>query len=65
MIYDENACAPTPLMGQAVFGRTEVVLDGFSDQSINTLSVIGEQFGAPVLLVVPPCTAPIRAHTRP
>jgi hypothetical protein len=62
-IYDENGWAPTPLMGRAVFGRTEVILDGSSDQSVNTLSVIGEQFGRLVLLVVPSCTAPIRAYT--
>jgi len=63
VIYDENGWAPIPLIGRVAFGRTEVILDGSSDQSINTLSVIGEQFGRLVLLVVPPSTPPIRAYT--
>lgn len=63
VIYDENGWAPTPSRGRVVFGGSEVILDGSSDQSINTLSVIGEQFGRLVLLVVPPCTAPARAYT--
>jgi hypothetical protein len=61
VIYDENGWAPAPL--HLNFGGGEVILDGSAEQSINTLSVIGEQFGTLVLLVVPPYTDPTRAYT--
>jgi len=59
VIYDEDTWAPTPL--EMEFESQSVILDGSSDQSIDTLSVISEQFGRLVLLIVPPYTDPTRA----
>jgi Family of unknown function (DUF5994) len=61
VIYDENVWASTPLRIE-VRGHS-VILEPSRDQSINTLSVIGQQFGKLVLLVVPPYTKPTRAYT--
>ncbi|MFZ0832001.1 MAG: DUF5994 family protein [Mycobacterium sp.] len=61
VIYDENVWAPTPL--EMEFGSQPVILEGSGDQSINILSVVSEQFGRLVLLVVPPYTDPTRAYT--
>lgn len=60
VIYDENGWTPT-LSGIEVSGST-AILHGSGEQPANTLSVIGEQFGKLVLLVVPPYTNPIRAY---
>jgi len=59
VIYDEDTWAPTPLEMECE--SQSVILDGSSDQSIDTLSVISEQFGRLVLLIVPPYTDPTRA----
>jgi len=61
VIYDENLWASTPLRIE-VRGHS-VILEASRDQSINTLSVIGQRFGKLVLLVVPPYTKPTRAYT--
>jgi hypothetical protein len=61
VIYDETLWASTPLRIEA--RGHSVILEASRDQSINTLSVIGEQFGKLVLLVVPPYTKPVRAYT--
>jgi Family of unknown function (DUF5994) len=61
VIYDENSWAPAP-PSIGVDG-SDVLLEGVSDQSFNTLSVIGAQFGRRVLLVVPPYTNPSHAYT--
>jgi Family of unknown function (DUF5994) len=61
VIYDETFWASTPLRIE-VRGHS-VILEASRDQSINTLSVIGKQFGKLVLLVVPPYTTPARAYT--
>lgn len=61
VIYDESSWAPTQL--RIEFGGHSVILEGSPDQSINTLSVIGEDFRRLVLLVVPPYTNPTRAYT--
>jgi hypothetical protein len=61
VIYDENLWASTPMRIEA--GGHSVILEASRDQSINTLSVIGKQFGKLVLLVVPPYTKPARAYT--
>lgn len=61
LVYDENSWAPTPL--RIAFGSDDVILDHSRGESINTLSVIGEQFGRLVLLVVPPYTDASRAYT--
>ncbi|HYO03399.1 MAG TPA: DUF5994 family protein, partial [Mycobacterium sp.] len=57
----ENIWVPTQL--PIAFGGQSVILEGSRDRSINTLSVIGEDFGKLVLLVVPPYTNPSRAYT--
>jgi hypothetical protein len=51
VIYDEMCWAPAP--SYIEFRNGVVKLDGSRDHSINTLSVIGEQFGRLNLLVVP------------
>ncbi|MGH3969519.1 MAG: DUF5994 family protein [Mycobacterium sp.] len=61
VVYNENSWASTPL--RITFGSGDVILDGSRGESINTLSVIGEQFGRLVLLVVPPFTDAARAYT--
>ncbi|WP_424081823.1 DUF5994 family protein [Mycobacterium sp.] len=61
VVYDENSWAPTSL--RTTFGSGDVILDGSPGESINTLSVIGEQFDTLVLLVVPPYTDAGRAYT--
>ena len=61
VIYDENLWASTPLRIE-IRGHS-VILEASRDQSINTLTVIGQQFGKLVLLVVPPYTKPARAYT--
>jgi hypothetical protein len=61
VVYDENNWAPASLRME--FRGCSVILEGLSDQSPNTVSVIGEQFGRLVLLVVPPDTDPTRAYT--
>lgn len=61
VIYDKNDWAPT-LSDIDVSGNT-ATLHGSGDQQANTLSVIGEQIGKLVLLVVPPYTNPARAYT--
>jgi hypothetical protein len=60
VIYDENGWAPT-LSGIEVSGNA-VTLHGSADEPANTLSVISEQLGKLVLLVVPPYTNPTRAY---
>lgn len=60
VVYDDNGWAPAP--SHIEFRDADVTLDGSSDHSINTLSVIGEQFGRLVLLVVPPYTDPNVAY---
>lgn len=61
VIYDENLWETTP-SGIEV-GEHSVILEASRDQSINTLSVTGRQFGTLVLLVVPPYAKPSRAYT--
>lgn len=61
VLYYENIWVPTQL--PIAFGGQSVILEGSRDRSINTLSVIGEDFGKLVLLVVPPYTNPSRAYT--
>jgi Family of unknown function (DUF5994) len=61
VIYDETRWAPASL--RIEFRGRSVILEGSSDASTNTLSVIGEGFGRLVLLVVPPYTNPTRAYT--
>lgn len=61
VIYDENSWTSAPLPIE-VSGHS-VILDGSGDQSTNTLSVIGDQFGKVSLLVGPPYTNPTRAYT--
>ncbi|HZQ33916.1 MAG TPA: DUF5994 family protein [Mycobacterium sp.] len=60
VIYDENSWATTSL--RIEFRAHSVILDGSGDQSANTLSVIGPQFGTSDLLVVPPYTDSARAY---
>lgn len=60
VIYDENGWAPT--LSRIEVGGNTVMLHGSKDQPPNTLSVIGEQFGKLVLLVVPPYTNTTRAY---
>jgi hypothetical protein len=56
VVYDENLWASTPL--RIDVGGHSVILQASRDQSINTLSVIGQHFGKLVLLVVPPTPRP-------
>jgi hypothetical protein len=44
------------------FRGRSIILEGSSDTSTNTLSLIGKGFSPLVLLVVPPCTNPTRAY---
>ena len=61
VIYDENGWAPAPL--HIDHGGRQVILDDSNDQSSDTVSLIGGQFGTLDLLVVPPYTEPTRAYT--
>ncbi len=61
VIYDETNWAPASLRME--FRGHSIVLEGSSTSSTNTVSVIGEEFGMLVLLVVPPYTDPARAYT--
>jgi Family of unknown function (DUF5994) len=61
VIYDEDGWAPAS--SRMEFQGRSIILEGSSDTSTNTLSVIGKGFGRFVLLVVPPFTNPPRAYT--
>jgi hypothetical protein len=61
VIYDETRWAPQSLRME--FRGRSIILEGFSDTSTNTLSLIGRGFSPLVLLVVPPYTSPTRAYT--
>ena len=61
VVYDETRWTPASL--RIEFRGRSIILEGSSDTSANTLSVIGEGFGRLVLLVVPPYTNPTRAYT--
>jgi hypothetical protein len=61
VIYNQNQWGPAPLSLE--FDNKYVILEGSDGQEINTLSVIGQDFGTLVLLVVPPFTDPSRAYT--
>lgn len=61
VVYDERAWATAPSHLRSE-GR-DVKLCSSSDRSINTISLIGDQVGQLVLLVVPPYTQPSRAYT--
>ena len=61
VVYDESFWVSTPLRIEV--GGRSVILEASRDQSINSLSVIGQHFGKLVLLVVPPFTGPTRAYT--
>jgi hypothetical protein len=59
-IYDETRWAPQAL--RMKFRGRNIILEGSSTTSTNTLSVIGKGFGRLVLLIVPPYTNPTRAY---
>jgi hypothetical protein len=62
VIYDENSWAPASLRME--FRGHSVILES-TNTSDNTLTVLGNQFGTLVLLVVPPRRRPRRcAHGR-
>jgi hypothetical protein len=60
VIYDETRWAPKALRME--FRGRNIILEGSSTTSTNTLSVIGKGFGRLVLLIVPPYTNPTRAY---
>jgi Family of unknown function (DUF5994) len=60
VIYDENSWASASLRME--FRGHSVILEP-SNKSPNTLTVSGKKFGTLVLLVVPPDTDPVAAHT--
>jgi hypothetical protein len=60
VIYDETRWAPQALRME--FRGRNIILEGSSTTSTNTLSVIGKGFGRLVLLIVPPYTNPTRAY---
>jgi hypothetical protein len=60
VIYDETRWAPKALRME--FRCRNIILEGSSTTSTNTLSVIGKGFGRLVLLIVPPYTNPTRAY---
>jgi Family of unknown function (DUF5994) len=60
VIYDENSWASASLRME--FRGHSVILEP-SNKSPNTLTVSGKKFGTLVLLVVPPGTDPVAAHT--
>ena len=61
VIYDELSWAPASLRME--FRGRSVILEGSNTASTNILTVVGEDFGRMVLLVVPPYTNPTRAYT--
>ncbi len=61
VVYDETSWAPASLRME--FEGHSIILEGSGNTSTNTLSVIGEDFGTLVLLVVPPHTDPVLAYT--
>jgi hypothetical protein len=61
VIYDETSWAPASLRIE-INGRS-IVLEGASESSTNTLTVIGKGPARLVLLVVPPWTNTARAYT--
>jgi hypothetical protein len=60
VIYDETRWAPQALRME--FRGRNIILEGSTTTSTNTLSVIGKGFGRLVLLIVPPYTNPTRAY---
>jgi hypothetical protein len=61
VIYDELSWAPASLRME--FRGRSLILEGSDTASTNILTVVGEDFGRMVLLVVPPYTNPTRAYT--
>jgi Family of unknown function (DUF5994) len=61
VIYDETSWAPQSL--RLEYRGRNIILEGSSSTSTNTLSLIGKGFGRLVLLIVPPYTNPTRAYT--
>jgi hypothetical protein len=61
VVYDELSWAPAALRME--FRGRSLILEGSDTASTNTLTVVGEDFGRLVLLVIPPYTNPTRAYT--
>ncbi|MCV7278480.1 hypothetical protein H7J88_02320 [Mycolicibacterium flavescens] len=61
VVYDRNLWAPGP--PEMTVGGHTVHLHGSWDRAVNIVSLCGPVFGTRALLVVPPCTDPVRAYS--